>query len=213
MGIPYRGPDAANADDLITLGQGDTRWATITTTTNLQNQIDTSDTSSFGGPTRTQPPLCEVRLATAYSNAAKTDAYAGSNWAANTDTDTMFTLAGQAGTGGWTAYSRIRIPITGRYLITYQVTSAGTTAHNAAIKVMARTDNLQPTVAANSIATDFCVAAASTEGGTPHLTLSELLTAGTYIYWTTWRSVTGNINTTNFGGIKTKIVVQYTGPN
>lgn len=212
MGIPYRGPDATAADDLVTLGQGDARWAGAVDLSNLQPQLDNIETQEFGSSSRTKRPVCEVRLGGAYTNAANADTYAQTGWNLETSTETMF-YGGNSSSGiGYYQYARIRLPIEGRWFLDFQAVSAGTAAHNVGVKIMAQTGTNQPTVANNSIASWFGPAAASVEGGPAHCWTHERLAAGVFIYWATFRTTAGQFKANNFGGIKTKMQAIWMGP-
>lgn len=52
MGLKYRGPDAVNADDIVALGQGDTRWAAKTDLGGL-TFVTSSTPPAAGTPTTT----------------------------------------------------------------------------------------------------------------------------------------------------------------
>lgn len=212
MGIPYRGPDATDPADLVTLGQGDARWAGAVDLSALQPQIDNLETQEWGSSSRTQRPVCEVRLTSAYTNGANADTYAQTGWGADTDTDSMFFAANTSSGTGYSPYARIRLPLGGRWFLDFQAISAGTAAHNVGCKIMAKTGTGQPTVANNSIASFFGPAAASTEGGPAHAWTHERLASGVFIYWATFRTTSGQFKINNFGGIKTKIQAVYLGP-
>ncbi|AKJ72343.1 hypothetical protein BH787_gp05 [Gordonia phage GMA4] len=214
MGIKYVGPDAVTSTDLVTLGVGDARWAGAVDLSTLSSRVDSMATSSFAGSARTSAPICEVALTTGYTNGANSDAFAGAGWTAQVDTDSMFRAVGTGSGIGNTTYSRMRIPFAGRWLLDFWVEMSSSTVWNGSCKIMAKTGTTAPSVTADSIATSFGPSAGNTPEGCPlHASYSGVLTAGTIIYWSTFRTVSGPVQTANFGGIQTKIVAAWLGPN
>lgn len=65
MGVPYRGPDAVSPDDIVTLGQGDARWASQTALTAAQLVPVNSVTATYTLVLGDQGRAVEVSSATA----------------------------------------------------------------------------------------------------------------------------------------------------
>lgn len=213
MGILYRGPDATDPADLVTLGQGDARWAGAVDLSTLQSDVANIKTNEFGSSSRTKRPYCEVRLGTAYTNGANADTYAGTGWNLDSSSENGMFFGGNSSSGiGYYNYARIRLPVAGRWFLDFQAVSAGTAAHNVGVKIMAQTGTNKPTVGNNSIASWFGPAAASVEGGPAHCWTHERLDAGVFIYWATFRTTAGQFKVNNFGGIKTKMQAIWMGP-
>lgn len=212
MAIPYRGPDATQPDHVVTLGQGDARWAGAADLSGIDSALNQVKTELFASPSRSDQPFCEVRLTTQYTNAANADALAGAGWTVYAQSPTMFYDVGAGSGNGNTTYSRMRIPFSGRWLIDFQAELGSTTAYNGAIKVMAKTGTAAPSVTADSIASDAGPSAASVEGRPLHAHIIDYFEVGTIIYWGTWRSTSGPVLVTNFGGIRTKIGAYWMGP-
>lgn len=213
MAIPYRGPDATQPDHVVTLGQGDARWAGAVDLSAIDSAISNFKTQLYGDPGRDSVPMCEVRLTSQYTNSANADAFAGAGWTLQQQTVSPFHYANGTGSGvGNTAYQRLRIPISGRYLLDFQAFFGSTNAYNAAIKIMAKTGTAAPSVLNDSIASDMSPSSAGSEGTSLHAHVIDYFAAGTIVYWGTWRSTSGPVLVTQFGGMRTKMSAYWMGP-
>ncbi|WNM68796.1 hypothetical protein SEA_SOOS_66 [Gordonia phage Soos] len=212
MSLVYRGPDATAADHLITLGQGDGRWAKATDLSALDSSLQAVKADRFADSSRSTAPMCEVFLTTQYTNGANADAFAGAGWTVNSETPQMFYGVGQGSGIGNTTYSRMRLPFSGMWTLDFQLVYGGSTSFNGACKIMAKTGTAAPSVLNDSVASDFSPSAVSVEGCPLHAVVTRYFAANTIVYWSTWRSTSGTVLVTNFGNIRTKIAAYWEGP-
>ena len=154
----------------------------------------------FGGASRTRAPLAEIVLGSNVVVPGNSDQLAGSQWSALVDTDNGLV---RSGTWGQTRYV---VPVTGRYLITYQLMHQGdNAAQGGAMKLLRNgTDVLNQTIASRT-------ATPSLEGPTMMMAHSVKLTAGDAIRWGYWYSGQVTQLAQGFGTARSKIVIQYTG--
>lgn len=165
-----------------------------------QSTIEAMRSEMFGGASRTKAPLAEIALSSNVVVPGNSDQLAGSQWTALVDTDNGLI---RSGTWGQTRY---QVPVTGRYLITYQLMHQGDNgAQGGAMKILRNgTDVLKQTIASRT-------ATPSLEGPTMMMAHSVKLTAGDAIRWGYWYSGQVTQLVQGFGTARSKIVIQYTG--
>lgn len=211
--IADRGPTPSDARHLLTLGEGDARYAPKADIAARQAQIDALRAELYGDSAYTERLLAVASPDRDYT-VNTTDLFAGASWTADYDPHGLFSGSGSPWwSGGDTAKSRFRIPVTGRYRIdTVQfLERSGSSAGRVACKILARTGNSSPTVTANSIASDHTPTLASAEGPL-HAWIIESFDEGTFIYWSTWADPYKNLVQVGYGGIETKTTLRWMGP-
>lgn len=170
----------------------------LTTTTRA---LDTVRAEAYGGSDRTRAPLAEIGVTSNIAVPATTDRLAQASWAPLVDTDGGVVISGTYGV------TRYNVPVSGRYIITYQLLhSADNARAGAALKILVNGQN----VLTNSIASE--TAAASLEGPTMSVTTERTLSAGDQVRWGYWYSAATTILPNGFGTARSKITIRYVGP-
>lgn len=101
----------------------------------LDTKFVTLEHYAFGAGTRTERPMCRIVYTGSFNPANATDTFMGAGMSAAKDNASMFNAAGSAGSGGLSAYARIRIPVAGWYFIhwKYFIDGIGSTVCTAQV--------------------------------------------------------------------------------
>lgn len=157
-------------------------------------------TELYGGPSRTRRALAEIAVTRDFSVPGTTDRLAQASWTPLVDTD------GGAIISGTYSQTRYVIPVAGRWRITYQLMHNTRSKAGAAIKVLCNgTDVHQHSIASK-------IGAGSYEGPTISLNATQVLRAGDVIRWGYWYSSATTILAQGMGNVRSKIVLEWTGP-
>ena len=154
----------------------------------------------FGGVGRTRAPVAEIAVSNDFGVPGSSDKLAQASWQVLVDTDGGAVISGTYG------QTRYRIPVDGRYAITYQLMHKADGAKaGGAMKVLVNgTDVLR-----NSIASE--TATASFEGPTMAISTEYVFNAGDEVRWAYWYSQGVTILAKGFGDARSKIVIRYVG--
>lgn len=185
-----------------------TALGTKVSNSDLTSAVNTLRGELFGGATRVKPYRCVVTYNADYTNAVGTDNFATApgNWGAFSDPDAMF--KGTSAGGGASAYARILIPVTGWWEIDLHVLGDYGATVGCTSSIAVRSDASAPTIS-NAVAFD---AREYTGGANIHMNpkLYGALTAGTYVYWSTWGSAAWVLRGTKFA-VRTQITATWRG--
>lgn len=182
--------------------------ATKASPSDISSAVGALRTELFGGTARTKPYRCIVTYNADYTQPANVDSFAtsGGNWGAFSDPDGMFKNS-SAG-GGATGYARLLIPVTGWWEIDLCILGDTAVAGLMDATIAIRSDTSSPGIG-NAVAVDQRgYHTASNLVLNPHL--YGVLTAGTYVYWSTWGSVAWSLRGTKFAS-KTQIAATWRG--
>lgn len=161
-------------------------------------------TALFGAASRTSAPVCEAQLVTAYTNLAAGDYVMLGNMAlVGPDPDAMFS--------GTAEGYRVTAPVGGRYDVEWAWSATAAAGATIAAKVVKNYPGGTPAQKLNSAVLSD---ARTTPGeGTSRIRSTVALATGDYLGFMLYSSVQFSMPVTTFGGIRTRLVVRYIGPN
>jgi len=195
---------ATTADNALASANGKVTYSDLALT------VDPIRAGAFGGTARTKPYQAFITLNAdiTYGTAPATGDYFGGTWGALYDADGMF-RAGGSGTGGYTAYPRILIPVSGWWELTLNYLGQCTGPVMMANSIAGGSGSAQPTIN-NALAfaqTSFHAAANMKSDAR----VTAYYGAGTYIYWSLWASAAMTGKASLFGA-RTFFHCRFVGP-